>query len=170
MKAENCLQGQCLMCHDLATYSWQTAKGQSRNRLSWDPTHPGLTGKVKLSQNWLGYGNGDPKAEAPSLQPHSLPYRGWSHSTQSTWQDQRSFYNTLYQPASFIRQEITFLCWVNSLSIQKKMCFLRKWKSLIYPEIFLGRNSVVFEYRWEIKNAGVFHSSFINEVGCIKAQ
>ena len=73
--------------------------------------------------------------------------------------------------ASFlIRQEITFLCWVNSLSIQEKMCFLRKWKSLIYPEIFLGRNSVVFEYRWEIKNAGVFHSSFINEVGCIKAQ
>lgn len=73
--------------------------------------------------------------------------------------------------ASFlIRQEITFLCWVNSLSIQEKMCFLRKWKSLIYPEIFLGRNSVVSEYRWEIKNAGVFHSSFINEVGCIKAQ
>lgn len=86
-----------------------------------------------------------------------------------SWQDQRSFYSTLYQPVSFIRQEITFLCWVNSLSIQEKMSFLRKWKSLIYPEIFLGRNSVVFEYRWEIKNAGVFHSSFINEVGCIKA-
>ena len=82
---ESCLQGQYLMCQDQATYSWQTAKGQSLHRLSWDPTHPGLTEKVKPSQNWPGDGNGGPKAGAPSPQSNSLPYRGWPHSTQSAY-------------------------------------------------------------------------------------
>lgn len=65
-----------------------------------------------------------------------------------TWKDQRPLCNAPYQPVPITKQEVTLTCWVSSLSIQGKIGFPRKLKSLIYPQVLLGENSVVFEYKY----------------------
>lgn len=137
-------------------------RGQSPNRSRRVPTHRGLTENIKARKNWLGHGSGDPKAGAPcTVTPHLSLWRVTPFGPKPTdsREDQRSFCSAPYQPVPIIKQEITFMGWIRGLSIQGKMRFLRKWKALIYPEILLGRNSVVFECRWEPKDAAVLHSS-----------
>lgn len=135
---------------------------QSPNRSRWVPTYHKLPENIKARKNWLDHGSDDPQAGAPALWPHTCPCRGWLHSAQSSQVHEKTKGHLTVQhiiQCPLLGRKSHLCVGLAVYPFRKKMCSPRKWKSLIYPEILLGRNSVVFEYRWEIKDAGVLHSS-----------